>query len=345
MTIRYLTGIVIITNIVVARTAFASEDIFTFPHELVYFSSEKQKEDQINACLSANVILAQDNVTIEELRESCLSQPSDPLNQRRALEKSAENNPFALIPYKPNYILPVTYSDGSTEPYKKLDSNDDFDDVEVKFQVSLKYIVAEDIMTPGLDVELGFTAVSWWQAYNSDSSSPFRETNYEPEIIMQYTQPWDLFGLPVAISSISLNHQSNGQSGSLSRSWNRIIGTLAFTHNDFVWAVRGWWRLPEDEKETPDSSRGDDNPDIEKYLGYGDLNMVWKLPYNHNLDFKLRNNLRTDNKGSVQVGWSFPLSKHLFGYVEYFNGYGESLIYYNQSVSRIGVGFRLTNWL
>jgi len=345
MTIKYLTGIVIVAHIVAGQSAFAEDSLFTFPHELDYFSPEKQKEDQINACMSSNVASAKDGMTIEELREFCSTLNPDPLVQRRALEKSAENNPFALIPYKPNYILPVTYSSGSTEPYKALDTDCDFDDIEVKFQVSLKYIVAEDIGTPGLDVQLAFTAASWWQAYNSDSSSPFRETNYEPEIIIQYAEPWDLFGLPVAISAISLNHQSNGQAGSLSRSWNRIIGTLAFTHHDFVWAVRSWWRLPEEEKETPDSSRGDDNPDIEKYLGYGDLNMVWKLPYNNNLDFKLRNNLRSDNKGSIQVGWSFPLSKHLFGYVEYFNGYGESLIYYNQSISRIGVGFRLTNWL
>lgn len=328
-----------------AHHVIAKDYYFTFPHELAYFSSEKQKEDQINACLSSNVTSAEGTMTVEVLREFCNEVKPNPLNQRMELEKSADNNPFALIPYKPNYILPVTYSQGSNEPYKSNNKEYDFDDVEIQFQVSLKYIVAEDVIKSGFDVLLAFTSVSWWQAYNSDSSSPFRETNYEPEMIFQYSEPWDLFGLPVAITALSLNHQSNGQSGSLSRSWNRIIGTMAFAHDDVVWAVRGWWRVPEDEKLTPDSSQGDDNPDIEKYLGYGDLNMVWKLPYSNSLDFKLRNNLRSDNKGSIQVGWSFPLSKHLFGYVEYFNGYGESLIYYDQHVSRIGVGFRLTNWL
>ncbi|MGC3837123.1 phospholipase A [Moritella viscosa] len=146
----------------------------------------------MNACLSSNVTSVKGTMTVEALRTFCHEVKPNPLHQRRALEKSAENNPFALIPYKPNYILPVTYSKGRTEPYKNLDSEYDFDDVEIKFQVSLKYIVAEDFMTPGFDVQLAFTSVSWWQAYNSDSSSPFRETNYEPEMIFQYSEPWDL---------------------------------------------------------------------------------------------------------------------------------------------------------
>jgi phospholipase A1 len=310
-----------------------------------YYSAEQQKQDQINACLASSVVSADSDQTVAQLHEACNKDSKGAVDRRMALEKSVENNPFAIIPYRPNYILPVSYSSGSEAPYSNIMDEHKFDNLEVKFQVSLKYNVFEDTLIDGLDVQVAFTAKSWWQAYNEDSSSPFRETNYEPELIFYYSKPWELIGVPVTVSSISFNHESNGKSGYLSRSWNRVIGELVFDQDNIVWALHAWWRLPEDTKSEQESSRGDDNPDIEEYLGYSDVTGVWTLQNNHNVEFMLRNNLRSDNKGAIELGWTFPLSKHLFGYVQYFNGYGESLIYYNHSTSRVGIGFKLTDWL
>lgn len=60
------------------------------------------------------------------------------------------------------------------------------DDVKIKFQVSLKYLAKQDLTFEDLDLPFAFTTTSWWQAYNSGISSPFRETNYEPEVILNY---------------------------------------------------------------------------------------------------------------------------------------------------------------
>lgn len=316
---------------------------------LTAVAGTEKSAEAIEACIAVESRTVKSDKTLGELRSFCQKQTNSAIGRRIALEKAALRNPFAILPHKPNYILPVTYSEPNEAPYIDELKGYHLDDIEAKFQVSVKFVTKENLFFDGLDLQVAFTATSWWQSYNSKISAPFRETNYEPELILSYKKPWSLLGLSVGSTTLSFNHQSNGQSGYLSRSWNRVIGSVAAPiHENIIVSARAWWRLPEDEKKVVDGvyqPKGDDNPNIENYMGYGELGGLWRLPKGHNLDVLLRNNLRSDNKGAVQIGWSFPLSTHVRGYVEYFNGYGESLIYYNHSTERIGLGFKLTDWL
>lgn len=55
-----------------------------------------------------------------------------------------------------------------------------------------------------------------------------------------------------------------------------------------------------------------------------------------------RQNFST-NKGAIEVEFTTPLYGKLHGYVLLFNGYGDSLIDYNHSQTRLGVGIALNN--
>jgi len=322
-----------------AQLIFAQSEVATED------TPQSQQEEVINACLSSSIVSANADQTVKQLRKICEAKTTGIVQERLFFEKSVGSNPFAILPHRPNYLLPVSYSELDQRLYEPQLQGNDLDKVEAKFQVSLKYVAAEDFVFEGVNLQFAFTATSWWQSYNSAISAPFRETNYEPELIFSYTKPWSLWGLPVRHGFVSLNHQSNGQSGSLSRSWNRVIGGLSFEHNQVVWQAQLWWRFPEDAKTDPSDPAGDDNPDIEKFLGHGQLGALWRLSRNHNLEVMLRNNLRSDNKGAIEIGWSYPFTNHLRGFVQYFNGYGESLIYYNESSQRLSIGMKFTDWL
>ena len=61
-----------------------------------------------------------------------------------------------------------------------------------------------------------------------------------------------------------------------------------------------------------------------------------------------RNNIESGfSKGAIELGASCHLgvTENLKLYIQYFSGYGESLIDYNHYVSRLGVGIMLSDWL
>ncbi|MRI32277.1 phospholipase [Endozoicomonas sp. OPT23] len=262
-------------------------------------------------------------------------------------ERKGAGNRFLIMPHKPNYLLPVSWNeDMNRAPYGE--GGKYLDNIEIKFQLSLKAPLVRGVWNGHGDLYVAYTNTSWWQAYN-DFSAPFRETNHEPEVFASFLMNEPLpFGFRLRAVDVGLSHQSNGRSGSLSRSWNRIYAEFITERDNFYLGLKTWYRIPEpdDEKgENEFTSKKDDNPDIHNYMGYGELYMGYRL--NRQLvAVMMRNNLKSgDNRGAIQVDWSFPLTRRFRGYVQYFNGYGESLIDYNASVNRLSVGVMLTDWL
>ncbi len=233
---------------------------------------------------------------------------------------------FNLYPYRENYLLPFSYDTEKREGRNQ---------VETKFQLSVKKPISHNLFGFNETVNLAYTHTSWWQLY--DESSPFRETNYKPEIFV--TVPYGKSNkTSLKGFKFGLLHESNGQKEPESRSWNRLYVESYFQVGNLFAIPRIWYRLPEKEKD-------DDNPDIEDYMGYGDLTLVY--PYKKNT-FKLllRNNLKFNdkNKGFAEFDWTFPFfnSKNTFGYIQLSSGYGDSLIDYDKEVNRISFGISLS---
>ncbi len=266
------------------------------------------------------------------------------LDGRWELTGNAKLGIFGLRAYKPVYLLPAFFTDSpnqtpsSPAPDHSVEASQLHDKVEAKFQLGFKTKVWQGVLHNRGDLWFGYTQSSRWQVYNSQTSRSFRETNYEPELMLIFATNYRLLGFDGRLAGVSLNHQSNGRENPLSRSWNRIIGLVGLERGSWTIVARPWWRIPE-----PDGD--DDNPDIEDYTGRADLQVVHRLQ-GHELSLLLRHSLRGggSSHGAAELSWSYPIHGDLKGYLQVFHGYGESLIDYNQSATRIGLGISLLEW-
>lgn len=263
------------------------------------------------------------------------------LDNRIAGDKEALDNVFAITQHRQNYLLPFTYVKNPNSAGNEELTEENVDSKEAKFQLSMKLpLYLEDTGFDGL--YFGFTLTSFWQLYNSEVSKPFRETNYEPEVFWQKTGDYSVLGYKFNTFQLGFNHMSNGQSGLRSRSWNRIFASITFSDNDDIYYLKTWYRVPEDEKDDPLDASGDDNPDIEDFYGRFEFGYGRKIGAFKMLAL-VRNNLDFDeNRGSFQLDMTYPISDRYEVLVQYFNGYGDSLIDYNRSQERIGIGFQVT---
>ncbi|MGY6630574.1 MAG: phospholipase A [Wenzhouxiangella sp.] len=240
--------------------------------------------------------------------------------------------------YKPLLAAPVRWSSRPNEqpasPSGQAIDAFPLDSVESSLRLSLRTKLWDNPIGDNGDIWFAYTQTAFWQSYNTDESSPFRETNYMPEIF----SVWRV-GMPLSerwsweMVSVGLKHQSNGRGSVLgiSRSWNRLYANFGFMSEDTEVYIRPWVRI---FREDPD-----DNADIEDFMGYGDLQIIRHFNGNR-LELTARLNPST-GKGMAELGYHFPLVGDLHGYFSIFSGYGESLIDYNHRQTAVTAGFSL----
>ena len=266
------------------------------------------------------------------------------LDERWELTTDQKQGTFRVASHKPVYILAFHSSRANDQPTSPSEGHTVLDslklrDTETKFQISLKSKLWENVVGDYSDLWFGYTQSSRWQLFNAGQSRPFRETDYEPEVMLNFRTQRELpFGWDMRMSGASLTHVSNGRDVPQSRSWNRIIGQIGFDRPGWSIVARPWWRLRED-------ASSDDNPDIQDFMGRGEVLVTHNWGGNE-ISAVMRHSLRSGDRshGSVELNWAFPIHGELKGYLQFFSGYGESLIDYNHNANYVGLGVSLIEW-
>ena len=183
-----------------------------------------------------------------------------------------------------------------------------------------------------------YTQQSHWQLYDMDGSSPFRNTDYMPELFWEWTTKQQI-GVRTGVA-----HQSNGTGGADSRSWNRVYAEALFNGvdsweqrkiNDWGVALKVWHAFDESEN----------NDDITDFLGNFELRTDWVLPWDDRhvqlLSVLARRNFAEDH-GGLEVGYSRDFIGRTRLYFQYSGGYGESLLDFDEYSNRLSVGFEFS---
>ena len=269
-----------------------------------------------------------------------------PLSQMYDLDANDPHGILTVREHNPMYLMPVWYNSSPnyapSSPTRGVALQERFSDqkrIETKMQVSFKSKIAEDLFKSRADLWFGYTQKSDWQIYNQGRrSAPFRNTDYEPEIFItqpvKSRLPW---GGRLRMLGAGFAHQSNGQSRPESRSWNKVYAMAGMEWGKLTVIPRVWMRLFDS------SGEDNDNPDLTKYLGYGDVKLQYRLNDKHNFSTTLRYNPKS-GYGAVEAAYTFPIKGKLQGVVRGFHGYGESLIDYNHKQSGIGFGLMFNGW-
>lgn len=217
-----------------------------------------------------------------------------------------------------------------------------------KFQFSFKYrVLGEDARLgdsiPALRrLYFGYTQRSLWDI-NADSS-PFYDTSYVPELMFESQRvldPNSPGGFKWVGYQAGLRHESNGRSGPLSRSMNTVYFRPGFAFGRFD----GWHVIvgPRFSHYISDLSN---NPDIKDYRGSVELFAL--LGYDDKTSLAITSRIgNKSGRGSVQADLAIPIKfDQMFDFatymlIQYWQGYGESLVDYNTKSTGLRIGFSL----
>jgi len=261
------------------------------------------------------------------------------------LDTKDKRGTFNYTSYRPNYLLPFRgmrkLNRSPRSPTRSAVTDlPAYQRFETKLQLSMRSKVAESILLPGADIWVAYTQQSMWQLWNRSESAPFRNSDFQPEVIYVVPAPSMLqllpFGWTWKMSQVAWVHQSNGQPGELSRSWNRVYAGVGLERGDVTVTVRLEQRLDVGPDQT------DDNPDIVTQMGRLEAQGTWSTGRS---TFTLLWRPALHGRGQTWLDWTYPVyNDHPDGlrwYLQAFHGYGETLLDYNFKQTSLGLGLTL----
>lgn len=325
------------------RSALPLLSVLTIP--VLAFGQVAAAQNSLEDCLRIEVLNPANNSrTVNELRQMCggtatqitprgtgRTVPVAPItggiNESISAFSDSPYIPF-FEPYKSNYIVfgSLENQDG-TDPFSGQN-------LDIKFELGMKFRVFPQI--DGLDalapLKFGYSQRSWWDI--AESSAPFKEHNYNPELFWDFTEA---LARPSSTPRLHLfdiagfEHQSNGLDGIQSRSWDRVYAQREFSLSEmFSWTVKFWSVMKE----------GEFNEDITDYLGNAEITTHIDLNNWANINIKTIKGRETE-KISYQADLILPMSRWINSrfVLSYYEGYGEALISYNQKTKSVRAGF------
>lgn len=228
-----------------------------------------------------------------------------------------------MTPYQDNYFI----------------SGDEKED-QVKFQFSAKYNLLYPFNT---GIYFGYTQLSYWKIY--DKSSPFSETNYMPEAFYLFESGNNIFNdyiIPY-VDHIKLSpffHRSTGMDDYRNRSENKYYGEIQLSTGDVYnigarGKIFGYYQKALENKDINDYHKNYQAEVFFKirskkvlYLDKEEISVTWGG--------------NPSDKGYYRVQIAFRLLTTYIQpriFVQYYKGYDEFMINYNQKTEAIRAGF------
>lgn len=235
-----------------------------------------------------------------------------------SLRREFDNGPYFGL-YKDNYFT-VGTTVGVQKPSR---TNSD-----VKFQISIAQKLTRSVLPWHTYIFLMYTQKTFWNVF--EKSLPMHDLNFNPGI--GWSKPFFNKDRYVGKLTLLLEHESNGRDSIQSRSWNRIsIGGSVLIEPWIMVHGKVWIPIID----------GQNNRDILNYCGIYqtgveiatlDRKFIWDITFVKRKGWNLNFNT------IFEFSWRFHKKSNQYFFLQYYNGYGESLLDYNQFHSRLRAG-------
>ena len=234
-----------------------------------------------------------------------------------SIRAELDSRPYFSL-YKDTYFVGGTVLGGKPDEFNS----------DVKFQISFQQRLTKSVLPGNTYLYLFYSQKAIWHVF--ENSLPFHDLNFNPGVGL--SKFIIMKNRLIGKATVMIEHESNGRDGTASRSWNKIsLAGEAYISPVLMAHAKYWIPIVD----------GQYNRDILKYSGLYQAGFqakstddMWVL----DLTLVKRKGWNLNFNTIVQLGYRINHNSNQFIMLQYYNGYGESLLDYKQYHSRIRIG-------